>query len=209
MPSHRRARTPLTPRKEPIQARSRQTRQILLDAAARVLGRRGAAGFNTNRVAAEAGVSIGSLYQYYPNKAALLLALHERDAEASWQELEALLADERLAPRRRLERLVVRFFEMEGGAPDQHVALAEARALVPETAEFRAFEKRVVARLAGFIAESFPSRRREASFLASLAFTVTTAAGERISTRRLAPREVRRIAQAVARMVCSSVVPAP
>jgi hypothetical protein len=121
----------------------------------------------------------------------------------SWRELEALLSDERLPPRRRLERLILRFFEMEGGAPDQHIALAEARALVPQTVEFRAFEALVVERMAAFIADAFPRRRRDARFLASLTFTVMTATGERISTRRLATREVKRIAGATARMVAS------
>ena len=91
---------------------------------------------------------------------------------------------------------------MEGDAPDQHVALAEARALVSQTPEFRAFEARVVARMRAFLELHYPGRRRDAQFLASLLFTVMTATGERISTRRLPRREVARIARATARMLC-------
>jgi AcrR family transcriptional regulator len=202
-PARRRATPQLNPRKAPRQARSRRTNEDLIEAAARVLAREGAAAFNTNRVAEAAGVSIGSLYQYYPNKAALLLALHERDAEASWRELEALLSDARTAPLRRLERLVLRFFEMETGAPDQHAALAEARAIVPQTPEFRAFEERVVERMQSFVEECFPKHRRDARFLASLCFTVMTATGERIATRGLPVREVARVASATAGMLSS------
>lgn len=68
----------LKPRKRPAQARSRATVAALLEAGAQVLERDGLDGFNTNRVAARAGVSVGSLYQYFPNKRALLVALIEQ-----------------------------------------------------------------------------------------------------------------------------------
>lgn len=69
------------PRKLPRQERSRATVDTVLDAAAHILVNDGYEGFNTNRVAERAGVSIGSLYQYFPNKAALLTALRQRHAQ--------------------------------------------------------------------------------------------------------------------------------
>ena len=72
----------LAPRKAPAQRRSRQTYEILVEAAARVLESGGAAGFNTNAVAARAGVSVGSLYQYFPHKTALVAELSRRGAAA-------------------------------------------------------------------------------------------------------------------------------
>ena len=51
--------------------------EIILEAATRVLERNGPEAFTTSRVAEVAGVSVGSLYQYYPNKASLLFCLHE------------------------------------------------------------------------------------------------------------------------------------
>ena len=59
-------------RKEPRQERARATVEAILEAAARILDRQGWKGFTTNAVAEVAGVSIGSLYQYFPNKAASL-----------------------------------------------------------------------------------------------------------------------------------------
>ncbi len=60
------------PRKRPHQARAKVTVAAILEAAAHVLVARGVAGFNTNAVAERAGVSVGSLYQYFPNKAAVV-----------------------------------------------------------------------------------------------------------------------------------------
>ena len=67
----------VTPRKKPLQSRSRATVQAVLSAAAHILEVRGLSGFNTNAVAERAGVSIGSLYQYFPSKDAILVALME------------------------------------------------------------------------------------------------------------------------------------
>ncbi|WP_439528100.1 TetR/AcrR family transcriptional regulator [Pannonibacter sp.] len=65
----------MKPRKQPRQGRSRQTCDAILEASARILEEDGIARFTTNRIAERAGVSIGSLYQYYPSKEAILAAL--------------------------------------------------------------------------------------------------------------------------------------
>jgi len=70
----------LDPRKRPRQKRSVATVEVILDGAARILEREGLERFNTNAVAAAAGVSVGSLYQYFPGKDALMAALVRRDA---------------------------------------------------------------------------------------------------------------------------------
>ena len=67
-----------SPRKSPSQERSRLTVERILDAAARIFHEQGYAGATTNDIADEAGLSIGSLYQYFPNKDALLAALTKR-----------------------------------------------------------------------------------------------------------------------------------
>lgn len=68
-------------RRRPKQRRARQTVDAVLDAVVRVLKREGFAAITTNRVAEVAGVSIGSLYQYFPDKHAIFEALHQRHIE--------------------------------------------------------------------------------------------------------------------------------
>ena len=79
------------PRKQPKQARSEASVIALVEAAARILERFGPKGFSTNSVAELAGVSIGSLYQYFPNKEALLGALIVRETNILIAEAEAAL----------------------------------------------------------------------------------------------------------------------
>jgi AcrR family transcriptional regulator len=68
----------LNPRKTPRQARALATHEAIVEAAAHIIAGGGLAAFNTNVVAERAGVSIGSLYQYFPNKDALMVALIKR-----------------------------------------------------------------------------------------------------------------------------------
>lgn len=69
---------PLTPRKSPRQGRSIATVEAIFEATIQVLSSDGLIRFNTTRVARRAGVSVGTLYQYFPNKQALLFAVLER-----------------------------------------------------------------------------------------------------------------------------------
>ena len=80
------------PRRIPRQARSRALVEVILEATARVLAERGYAGTNTNLVAERAGVSVGSVYQYFPNKDSLITALHEQHAAQMQAAIEAVLA---------------------------------------------------------------------------------------------------------------------
>jgi AcrR family transcriptional regulator len=85
-----------SPRKTPRQERSRRTVERILDAATRVLAERGYDGASTNRIAAAAGLSNGSLYQYFPNKDAIVVAVLDRFAdhlaERLGAEIEAALS---------------------------------------------------------------------------------------------------------------------
>lgn len=83
----------LKARKTPGQVRALETRERLLAAAARVFAEHGYAAGTTNRIAEAAGHSIGSLYQYFPNKDAILLELASAHARAGISAIERRLAE--------------------------------------------------------------------------------------------------------------------
>jgi len=89
-------------RKEPVQPRAQATVETIFEATARIVEKDGEAALTTNRIALEAGFSIGTLYQYFPSKEAVLLALLDRQRDRVQGELQALL-DRAVAERRAVE----------------------------------------------------------------------------------------------------------
>src|SRR6478609_2070046 len=83
---------PTKPRKNALQARSRATVDALVEATARILVREGFEKASTNRIAEIAGVSVGSLYQYFPSKEALVAAVIDRHNQEIMQVVGGTLA---------------------------------------------------------------------------------------------------------------------
>ena len=114
------------PRKEPRQARSRATVDAILTATARVLVEEGYDKATTNTIARRAGVSIGSLYQYFPNKEALVTALCERHMHETMRILMGEIETLQDAPLpeaiRRLIKVLLRIHAVE---PELHRVLIE------------------------------------------------------------------------------------
>lgn len=94
----------LEPRKRPQQGRARATYDAIVEAAARIVADHGLTGFNTNAVAERAGISIGSLYQYFANKDAVMAALIQRQQALQLETLRA--ASVAIGPSARLETVV-------------------------------------------------------------------------------------------------------
>lgn len=84
---------PISPRKTPRQERARATVDVILQAAAYILKREGWAGLTTNHVADRAGVNIASVYQYFPNKSAIVEALRRAHVEQTRRALMAACAE--------------------------------------------------------------------------------------------------------------------
>jgi AcrR family transcriptional regulator len=80
-------------RRQPTQERALQTIEAIFGATAQIVENDGEAALTTNRVAQVAGVSIGTLYQYFPSKEAVLLAMVERERGRVQQEMQRLLDD--------------------------------------------------------------------------------------------------------------------
>jgi AcrR family transcriptional regulator len=110
MPKTKSLATPqaLFPRKIPLQSRSTATRDAILQASVLILTCEGVNAFNTNRVAEVAGISIGSLYQYYPNKAALFTALSIEQHAQLLKKIEILVSQvEKLTLDKAVDKLLV------------------------------------------------------------------------------------------------------
>jgi AcrR family transcriptional regulator len=119
----------LEPRKPPIQRRSKATVECLLAAAVQVFEVRGYAAGTTNRIAERAGVSIGTLYQYFPSKEALAVALLERHIVETTRQIREWVGHmvaERHGLHDALGDYVEGMFETHAGHPRlQHILLEE------------------------------------------------------------------------------------
>ncbi|TPJ99492.1 TetR/AcrR family transcriptional regulator [Mesorhizobium sp. B2-5-9] len=118
---------PLTnPRKDASQLRSRATVDALVEATARILIRDGFDKASTNRIAQEAGVSVGSLYQYYPGKEALVAAVIDRHNKEIMQVVRGAFEEVASEPvERAVRRLVAVAIEAHRIDPKLHRVLAE------------------------------------------------------------------------------------
>jgi AcrR family transcriptional regulator len=143
----------LRPRKTPVQARSVETRDRILDAAARVFSAHGYAAGTTNRIAAEAELSVGSLYQYFPNKDAVLVELVRRHVASGTQHIEEMVAAARPGSLREwIEVLVDAMVANHRDDPALHQVLFEEAPRPPELlAEVHALEERAVAVVASVL----------------------------------------------------------
>jgi AcrR family transcriptional regulator len=119
----------LEPRKPPIQKRSRATVDELLLAATQVFETHGYAAGTTNRIAERAGVSIGTLYQYFPSKEAIAVSLLERhiaDTDQRLHEWVGHMIAERHGLRAALHDYVTGMMETHSGRPRlQHILLED------------------------------------------------------------------------------------
>jgi len=177
----------------------------LLEGATRVLATRGAEGFTTNHVAKATGASIGSLYQYYPNKAALLAALHDRETQMLWAEILAILADDARSARKRLiESVLLTFHAQHQAAALQH-ALEGVDVDVPDTPGFSAFEPVAIARLARFLEEMLSLSTSESEDRAQHVFFVLSTLLARIPQMSMSEQELSRLALNTAEMLADFV----
>src|SRR5215218_2547666 len=119
----------ISSRKQPQQVRSAELVSTILQAAIQVLEKEGAQRFTTARVAEKAGVSVGSLYQYFPNKASILFRLQSDEWRQTTELLRGILEDASRPPLERLRTLVHAFIRSECDEAAVRVALDDAAPL--------------------------------------------------------------------------------
>jgi AcrR family transcriptional regulator len=156
------------------QARAQSTVKALLEAGARILAEGGWPAFNTNAVAMRAGVSIGSLYEYFENKQALVDAI----ADGHLAQREALLAEgaARLGTITQTGELITALVEgsvmLHAHDPRLHRALASE---VPLSPKVRERAERLRQGLTGLVAQWLASRVAEPRIAAQLLVDTTDA----------------------------------
>jgi AcrR family transcriptional regulator len=194
----------ISARKRPLQARSERLVADILEAATRVLARDGARRFTTARVAEAAGVSVGSLYQYFPNKESILFRLQTDEWNQTGTQIDRILDDTTQPPLERLRTVIRAFFQSECEEAELRVALSDAAPLyrdAPETKEHRQAGRR---RSLAFMRELLPNASvRERAFATDLVMTAMSAIGKQISEQGYSRAEVDRMAIATGDMFCA------
>ncbi|MGO7985707.1 TetR family transcriptional regulator [Rhizobium leguminosarum] len=199
-----RPRARISSRKQPKQARSSELVAAILDAAAQVLAREGAQRFTTARVAERAGVSIGSLYQYFPNKAAILFRLQSDEWRQTTDMLGGILADVQRPPLERLRRLVHAFLRSECEEAAMRVALHDAAPLyrdAPEAQAARASGDRIVELFMQEVLPSAPEGMRV--LVGDLITTTLGTVGKQFSESPRSLAEIDAYSDAMADMFCA------
>lgn len=194
----------ISSRKQPQQARSAELVSAILTAAIQVLAQEGAARFTTARVAERAGVSVGSLYQYFPNKAAILFRLQSDEWRQTTDMLSRILADREKTPFARLRLLVQAFIRSECEEAQMRVALNDAAPLyrdAPEAQAVKAAGKDIVQ---VFMCEALPDVPQVTRWLAGdLIVGTLGAAGKQFSETPRTDSEIAAYADAMADMFCA------
>ena len=197
----------ISSRKRPKQARSTELVAAILEAAAQVLAKEGAPRFTTARVAEKAGVSVGSLYQYFPNKAAILFRLQSDEWRQTSDLLRGILEEVDRPPLERLRALVHAFIRSECEEAAMRVALNDAAPLyrdAPEAREARASGDRT---MQAFMREALPKASEATRALAGKLITTTfSKVGKQFSENPRTPAEIETYAEAMADMFCAYLI---
>lgn len=202
MPERRSPR--ISTRKEPKQARSNDLVTAVLDAAVQVLEKEGAQRFTTARVAERAGVSVGSLYQYFPNKAAILFRLQSEEWRQTTEMLRGLLVDETQAPLQRLRNLVHAFIRSECEEARMRIALSDAAPLYRDAPEAREAKAAGEGIFQAFIAQALPHACDAQRTLARELITTTLGSvGKQFSETPRSSEEIEAFSGAMADMFCA------
>jgi len=200
-----RGRTPvISARKQPRQARSARLVTDILEAAVRVLVRDGTRRFTTARVAERAGISVGSLYQYFPNKEAILFRLQAEEWRQTTDQLGRILNDAEVPPFERLRVAVRTFFRSECDEAAFRSALEEAAPLYREAPEARAHAAEGRHLMERFMKDALPrAPARERALAADLIGTAMSSMGKAVSNQNRSRSEVDELAAAVGEMFCA------
>jgi AcrR family transcriptional regulator len=194
----------ITSRKQPKQTRSTDLVAAILEAALQVLAKEGAHRFTTVRVAEKAGVSVGSLYQYFPNKAAILFRLQSDEWRQTTSLLRSILEDASKPPLERLRILVHAFIRSECEEAGVRVALDDAAPLYRDAPEAKAAKASGERTIQAFMEEALPKASDATRAMAGdLIKTTLSTVGKEFSETPRKAAEIEAYAGAMADMFCA------
>lgn len=194
----------ISSRKQPQQARSAELVSAILTAAIQVLAQEGAARFTTARVAERAGVSVGSLYQYFPNKAAILFRLQSDEWRQTTDMLSRILVNREKTPFERLRLLAQGFIRSECEEAQMRIALNDAAPLYRDAPEALAVKETGKDIVQVFMREALPDVPQVTRRLAGdLIVGTLGAAGKQFSETPRTDTEIAAYADAMADMFCA------
>jgi len=201
---------PTTPqissRKTPRQERSAQLVAAILEAAVQVLREQGARRFTTVRVAERAGVSVGSLYQYFPNKESILFRLQSDEWRETGAMIRGILRDRSRTAEQRLRDVVTAFIRSECDEAAVRIALDDAAPLyrdAPEARERRVADTRMLLLFVDeLLPEASPAQRATAADVMKMSLS---AVGKQVSEDGRSSADVDAVAQAMGDMFCAYV----
>lgn len=154
----------------------------IIEAAVRVLEDVEPAKFTTKRVADYAGVSVGSLYQYFPNKLALLTMIQQREEEQTLLEIDRILADETLEVSKRVDNAVHMFFKSEAKESKRRQTI-NAALKTYALDESRAARASATRSLRKFLEQHQLSSHSDSQFTADLVVTTVSSVAEDATSR--------------------------
>lgn len=170
----------ISPKKLPRQRRAIATVEALIEAATYILTRQGPVGFTANKVAEKAGVNIASLYQYFPNKEALLFHIAKLTWERQFARLSPILGRPGTDHAAKLREFLHAFFLIEAAEVDLRRALRTAAVDLRETSEFQQLLSAGADLTKGFIAQAVGSSVHEdLDFVVLFIVRLTTSFAER------------------------------
>ncbi|OTP70361.1 TetR family transcriptional regulator [Caballeronia sordidicola] len=191
-------------RKRPQQERSTRLVADILEAAVRVLVREGAPRFTAARVAEAAGVSVGSLYQYFPNKEAMLFRLQTEEWARTRALVGGILNDKTHPAPDRLRATVRTFFDTEYEEAAFRTALEDAAPLYRDSPEAQAQKDAAMNIAIAFMDEALPDLGPDRrSLAAEVLITTMSKVGEAVSIKAQSQAEVNRWSAEIADMLCA------
>jgi len=194
----------ISSRRKPKQARSADLLEAILQAAVQVLAKEGVGRFTTTRVAERAGVSVGSVYQYFPNKASILFRLQSDEWRQTMEMMRGILGDTQRPVLERLRMLTHAFVRSECDEAQVRTALGDAAPFyrdAPEAQEARAAGDEIVGM---FMKQALPAASDATRRLAGdLIVRTLSTVGKDFSESPRTAAEIEAWSDALADMLCA------